>query len=1117
MLQLILGRAHSGKSRRMNERMRALAQVGERSLVLVPEQYSVEKEREILAALGNQAASFVEVINFQRLSDVVFRAAGGGAAEYIDRSGKLLVMARALDSVRGELRLYRAAAERPEFLQHLIAVADEFAGYGVRTEELLSLSTAESEPLASKLADLSLICETYRSMLSADYADPMERTALAAERLAEQEIFAETHIFIDAFQDFTPAQFDILARLCVQAKSVTAALCLDSVSGKSAAFHRTRKTAARLLRCAQDCGAQVRCEFCAPESEGISEGIAAVERILLSPEAAEEEPCAQGVRVACTGDIYDELDYVCREIRTLVRDEGMRYRDIAVVARQAAGYVNAASALFARYEIPFFMDKSSDVIQKPLPHFILSAIDVVTRGFAFEDLFGFLKTGLAPLEEEEIDRLENYAYAWNLQGKRAWTKPFVRHPDGYNRAFDEEASARLAELDALRERAVEPLLRFEEAFLHAGAVDKARAICALLTELAVPEKLEKQAEQLREDGYAVLASETEQLWGIVTEALSQMALLCENEIAPRRFRELLKLVISGYDVGTIPTSLDQVVIGSADMMRIGAARVVFVIGCNEGVFPCGQMDEGLLNDHDRAQLAAHEVTLAPGARERMMDENFYLYAALTAASERLYITYRQSETVGEQGGARPARVLERLLRRMPALRVEYTGLDSNVLHRIECRQTALSYLAENAGKETRFTEELRGYFTAHGEGERVQRLRADEPCRREYIGTRAQVKQLYGDRELSPTSLERYVKCKFSYFCHYGLRAKERKKNAFDALESGTFMHFVLERYAAQLARNEEMLQWDRARRDAEVRSIVRDYVREQLPDYEELGARFRFRLGRLCDILCAFIENLTCELRNSRFRPAAFEMEVGKEISPLVIEGGGARILVRGKIDRLDVYEQDGKRYIRIVDYKTGKKDFSYSEIYQGLGMQLLLYLFAAWSGGDRALGGEVVPAGCCYAPVRDEPIVVADPEITDEALEEMRRENARTSGLIIRDEEIWKALDKSEKYDFLPLVRDRSGKVDPEKSDTYTLEQLGKLRVYAESLLLRINEEIAEGEITINPFDDAAQDGLHSCQYCEMRPICRYDGKRTARREYPRFRRAEFWERIEGGEQDG
>lgn len=1096
MLRLYLGPAGSGKSAEIGRELLELAgwETPPRLLVLVPEQYTVQKEREVLELLGNRRGSAVEVLNFRRLCDVVFRETGGGAEQPIDDSGRMLLMARALAAVKGELSVYRRAAERPEFLEKLLSLYDEFQNYRI-SRALLRERTAGEGELGGKIADLTLIFEAYDALYIGESQSPPDLMALCADKLAGSGALAGAKVYLDGFKDFTPAQYE-LCELLLRRCDLTLALCCDGLSGESPLFESSRGTARRLLRSAQ--AASVEAET--RQFEVHDGPLAPVERALRElTGAGAAEPCP-AARAFAADDPFDEIDQIATEILRLVREEGYRFRDFVLIARDAGDYRDVLEAVFPKYGIPFFADSEESALSKPLVKYLMRALDCVTRGFRREDFFEYLKSGLTPLEPAEVCELQSYCAGWNLTGS-ALTKPFTKHPDGLLALFDEESSARLAALEELRERAVSPLLRLA-ARAEEGPSELAAALYDLMEEEGVFERLLERAELLAAGGYHKLAEECRRIGGKTVEALSQLARFCGEETETSRFAELFLLAMGSLGVETIPTLLDSVTLGSANLVRTSQPKCVFVIGFCEGVFPAAVSESGLLSDAERRELAELSFALSPSAERRAAEEQFFLYTALTAPSERLYLSAPAADS---RGGERRISYLFTIL-------ITRLGLSRTRLHGpldLEGEARAAEYCFLHSGEEDELAQYLAGYFERTGrpldfsrvrraEQEREGRLRLSEP---------GLAGRLYGNRAQSPTGLERFIKCRFSYFCRYGLRVQERRKNELDALTAGTFIHSVLQCFAELVRRRGGFRALENA--GELIDQVVEDYRKEHFPDFEESGGRFQYLFRRLKDTVKEFALQLSEELSHSRFTPEGLELEIGGGgIAPLIIRREGENIVLRGVIDRLDVYERDGVRYLRVVDYKTGGKEFDFTEIYEGLSLQILLYLFCALEAG----GEQVRPAGVLYSRVHAPVVAVEERDCPPEEIERERRKLMRGSGLLIRDADILAAMDESGSFQNLPVKLTRGGEIDLERSDTATLPELALIRRHVERVLLRAAETLEAGDISINPYEGSEL----SCQFCEMSDICRSKGKKGGGRFLHRLTREEFFERI-GGDEDG
>ncbi|MBC8535305.1 PD-(D/E)XK nuclease family protein [Feifania hominis] len=1129
MLTLITGRAGSGKSRELNRRVRAHCEAGDRVIVLVPEQYTVRKERELLLELGNRLCASAEILNFSRLCDFVFRETGGVTADYIDAGGKSIVMQRALTELRGGLRYYGRAALRPEFIRKLLLTVSEFKTYRIAPADLRGSAGAVAQPeLADKLTDLAAIYETYNALLHEHYSDMEDDFERAGSKLVKERVFEPYDIFCDAFTGFSPAEMSLLGPLMRQAKSVTVTLCTDAFDpdadeiDDSGVFAPLQRTACSLFALARANGVPVARPVHLNGKNAFPPEIAHLEASLFESAGKPRDiPCG-ALTALCAADIYEETDYVARTIVRLVRTEGYRYSDFLVLSRSMESYQNVIEVVFHRYGIPYFLDTRTDTLTKPLVMLLFSAFEAVLSGYRYESVFAYLKTGLVGVAAEEIDVLENYVYTQKISGSK-WTVPWTANPFGFNREPDERSQELLWRINKTRAAVIGPLETFRAALRECGARAISTAVYELLLALGVPGMIEQKVAELTETGRPGLAAEYEQIWNILMHALDQMVLLLDDEITAKTYCEVLKLVLAQADIGKIPTSLDEVAVASAERTRTHGVRCCFVVGFGEGDFPRSDFEEGLLNDRDRLELQQHDILLSPTTERLAFEELFYVYCALTSAGERLYISYPKSGASGRE--KRPSYLLTQILALLPRLEMLY--LDERELtdpaarlERIEGRQPSFDYLLTLPPDDPLKTA-LERYFD--GLADYAARRREIDGAIRFAKGRLAldgadTPRLLYGERPmLSATSLERFQLCNFAYFCEYGLRIEPRRQVEFDAMQTGTFMHYILEQFGRRY-RPDEIRRFDAAAVRRVTDELVREYIAVYLPDFDERGARFRYLFSRLSRILYAFLEDMTADLRRSHFEPLAFELPIGEgqPIRPLILSDEQSSVAIRGYVDRVDGYERDGKLYIRIVDYKTGRKEFDYAAIHEGMGMQMMLYLFSLCAGGREYFGREIVPAGMLYAPVRLEVVAADHRDVTPDELAKLRRGRVRADGLLTEDTDILLAMDTSGTFETLPVSAMRGEQqeieLNPRRSKVASGARFAQLERFAEKKLLSIARQLKRGSIDINPYKDAPGRGLDSCAFCEMRPVCRFSPERGAHvRSLARMSAQEFWDSVE------
>ena len=982
MLKLMLGRSCTGKTTAILKTM--AAQAGERpQLLIVPEQHSHNCERRLCAAAGNTVSLHAEVLSFTRLASRVFSMAGGLAEPTLDAGGRLLLMDVALRSVAGQLKVYARPSRRPEFLSQLAATVDECKSAAISPEKLLEAAENVGGEAGDKFFDLSLICGAYDAFCQRQGADPRDRLTKLARMLETCPWAQGRDIYLDGFTDFTAQERLVLERLLEQAASVTVALTCDRLEGgEEDVFAPARRTAHKLLTLAQKAGMESQVEVRTVRSPA-AEGIERIEKKLFEAVPVPYAGTPAGVELYRAVSPWSEVERSAAELSRLCREEGYRWRDLAVTARSMETYGPLISLIFPRYGVPVFLARMDDVLQKPILALVTAAVDTAAGEYRYEDLFRYLKTGLTGVELEDVDRLENYALKWELRGN-AWTqkKPWDKHPGGYGLTWSGADKAMVAALDQLRRDLVAPLEKLRLAPEKTGS-GLSLTLYAFLEEIGLPGRLIQRAGELRETGDMVLAAEYEQLWQILCSTLEQCAaLLGDTPMDWEEFSRLFRLVLSQYQVGAIPVSLDRVTAGEMPRLAHKHCKVVYILGADDSQIPAAVPSPGLLGDEDRALLASLGLESAPRLTDKLWRELTILYETCTLPAERLIVSYPGAGTAGEE--RRPSLLVKRLRTLFPELPV----LDERSLGE-EFRYIAPRPALEAAGKDPAVAEALKNLPAFAPLVERMERAATLE---RGSL-TRPTVEALYGRRvPMSASRMDKYKSCHFSYFMQYGLKAKPRKAAGFQAPEYGTFVHYVLEHILQQRQDKEIPTR-------QQVAQVVKRYVEEELGGLAGETPRFRYLFRRLEKSVYAVVENVCQELSRSDFAPLAFELGFGGRdgpLPPVELEADGVTVSVSGFVDRVDGWEKDGRLYLRVVDYKTGRKSFDLTDVKNGLGLQMLLYLFTLKEEGKELFGREIVPAGVLYLPAR-EALVAGSRAMSEEERQRAVDKELTRKGLIL------------------------------------------------------------------------------------------------------------------------
>lgn len=1095
MLKLLLGRAGTGKSTAL---FRAMTEEGQRrpQLLIVPEQHSHDAERRLCALAGNAASLHTEVLSFTRLASRVFSVAGGLAEPTLDAGGRLLLMDVALKQVQDHLKVYARPSRKPQFLSQLAATVDECKAAAITPEKLWEVAQAAEGETADKFSDLSLICGAYDALCAERGADPRDRLTKLAAALEETAWAADRDVYIDCFTDFTAQEKRVLEQLLKQAHSVTVALTCDRLTGgEEDVFSAARRTALGLLALAKKAGVAAEAETRVTPSVHAAQEIGEIEKHLFEPVIVPQKGIPEGVELYRARTPFAEVERCAAMLRQLIMEEGYRCREVAVTARSMEAYGPLIDLIFPRYGLPVFLARMDDVLQKPVLTLVTAALDAVAGDYAYEDMFRYLKTALAGLTPDETDRLENYVLKWDIRGSR-WTQKadWNMHPQGYGLDWKEEDKAEVAELDALRRKVIAPLeaLRKTEEKTGQGL---SLALYAFLEDIGLPERLTQRSNDLRERGEAGLAAEYQQLWDILCAGLEQCAgLLGEVPMDWEEFARLFKLVLSQYEVGAIPVSLDRITAGEMPRLAHKRCRVLYILGADDSQIPAVAPSPGLLQDEDRTLLAQYGLESAPKLTDKLWRETTILYDTCTLPSDRLTVSYPEA---GSDGGERRASFLVKKLRTLfPDLPLLTEG-DGGF--RLSAPRPALELAL---GSEP-VSEALRGL---PGYAPLLERMERSTHLERGHL-TRNAVDLLYGKRvPMSASRMDKYKSCHFSYFMQYGLTAKPRKRAGFAATDYGTFVHYVLEHILQE--REEGKLPTR-----AEVSAVVVQYVEEKLGGLEGETARFRYLFARLEKTVYAVVKNVCEELDRSDFKPIAFELGFGTKDAPLPpveLTVDGVTVSVTGLVDRVDGWEKDGRLYLRVVDYKTGRKSFDFTDLWNGLGLQMLLYLFTLQDKGKELFGGrEVVPAGVLYLPARDEP-VAGSRSMTEAERQKAVDKQLIRKGLVLDDAEVLAAMEHGEEgFRFLPLKVRTSGEVTGDA--LVSAERLGRLKRHTQQILESIAQELAAGKISADPFWEG--EDHNACKWCDYAAACQFrEGSGgDCKRWLSGVKAEEFWSRLE------
>lgn len=1078
MLTLLLGTDWTANSRQILRRISDdVVQKKTGRILMVPELISHSTERQLCETAGDTACRYAEVLSFTRLASRVSDAVGHGAKECLDNGGRIVAMASAARQLHSRLKAYAAVETRPEFLTGLIDAIDEFKRCCITPADLMAASRQTEGSLAQKLEELSLLLECYDSLCHQGKRDPRDQMTWLLEEL-EDSSYARDHVFyIDGFPDFTRQHMAILEHLIANSADVTVSLNCDAPGSKQIAFEKAGQTAADLIRCAKRLGVKVAVETVSAQEGPLTP---VCEKIFQG----KIDNCIPGdcLQLYRTETIYQECVAAAERVVELVCS-GERYRDIGVVCADAAAYINTLEMVFERCKIPAYLSGTEDILEKTVLSAVLIAVDTALNGFEQQDVLRYLKSVLSPLELEICDEVENYAKLWNINGNR-WLEDWTKHPDGLGCDETEESVRILSHLNDARKLAVEPLQNLRREFMQAeNLVQQVKALYTFFEQIELAGRLALLAKELDEQGDHRNGQILNQLWEILTGALEQMHDVLGNTVwDTETFTRLFKLLLSQYDVGTIPPVLDSVTVGPVSAMRCQQTKHLIVLGALEGSFPGYGGSSGILTDQERVALRKMGVPLTGGAMEGLQAEFGEIYGVFCGACKTI--------TVSCPGG-QPSFVYRRLCELAGSEKSPSISLGAALCDEME----AGAYLARM---------DLMDHADVMGLADTYRQF---VKKREHSLGniTQENIHLLYRNKlKLSASQVDKQAQCRLSYFLQYGLRAKQRKEATVDPAEFGTYVHAVLEETAREVKElgGFHKVSLEDTLAIANHHSI--QYAHNRFGQLETSRVDYLFR--RNSQELSLIVRELWDELHDSKFEPVDFEVAFGTDdgLPAIATPGAAMDAQLRGFVDRVDVWQDGENAYFRVVDYKTGKKTFDYCDVFNGLGLQMLIYLFALEQEGSKLLGDMPVPAGVQYFPARV-PLVSADGLLSDEEAFAARRKLWKRSGLLLAQEDVLSAMESGENTHRMPFSKKKDGSLSGDIADT---RQMQLLKAYVFSLLGKMVDEIASGCVVPNPYTRGSSH--NACTYCPYSSICHLETV-TERRNYKTMTAQRFWEEVE------
>lgn len=1074
MLNLILGVDWvANQNRILSMIAEDVAQERDGRILLVPELMSHNTERRLCEAAGDTASRFAEVLSFTRLVRRVSDQIGYATEDCLDDGGRIVAMAAAVQAVGSRLKAYAAVGTKPEFLVGLVDAVDEFKRCCISPADLSKASQNTQGSLAQKLEELALVYESYDGVCLHGKKDPRDQMQWLLDALRDCS-YGEDHVFyVDGFPDFTRQNLAVLEHLIRVSSNVTVSLCCDEVSSSKLAFEKAGQTAAEFLRIARRLGVEVSVEYVPALNARVTDVCSK-----LFEGTFTKKP--ENITLFRSASVYQETLQVAQRIKQLIAD-GCRYRDIGILCGNISAYRNVLATVLQRAEIPGYLSGTDSILEKPMISTVIAAIDTAMSGFDQKDVLRYLKTPCSPLGADICDKIENYVIKWGISGN-GWLQNWTYHPYELGGKWNEETTDLLYELNAARSLAMQPLADLRDGLKKSRNIaQQVQALYRFFEDISLAEKLQNIAEEYS-DADNRTAQIFNQLWEILVSALEQLHETVGQCVwEPDVFSRLFRLLLSQYSVGTIPATLDSVTVGSVSAMRCEQLKHLFVMGATEGSFPAFGGVTGVLTDSERTELRTLGLPLTGGAIDGLQIELSEIYGAFNGTTETITVSCPAGQ---------PSFVYERLRKFAGCTENTETDTFSQILN----PSSAAAFLV----RENRY--------------DIAQRLDLSETYNaiRKKISHKLgvisfdSVKKLYGKKlRLSASKVDLQRKCRFSYLLRYGLQLEERKPITVDPAEFGTYVHYVLEKTVADVMELGGFASVSLEKTTEIARCHGQAYAKSRFAELD--SERMTYLFKRNDQELDKVVEDLWDELHISAFLPKFMELgfDVGEAMAPIEIQGTQMDGVLRGFVDRVDIWNTEKKNYFRVVDYKTGKKSFDYCDVLNGVGLQMLLYLFALQENGQELIGENATPAGVQYFPARAGYLSLKGvPD--EESARKARKDELKRKGLILANEDVIHAMEPLDSPYRLSCSRTKKGSLSGDVASEGDLQQL---KTYVFHVLRKVVDEIASGVVEPNPSYRDERD--NSCVYCPYSQICHKESVEGFR-YFKSVNAGEFWETV-------
>ena len=1074
-LNIIYGRSGTGKSKYIYESIKN--KLGSNKVFLiVPEQCNLSAEKKLFEVINKNSLIDAEILTLSRMAYRVLSEIGG-VYNHLSKAGKDMLIFDLLSKEKNNLNFLGKSEKNIDIVNRMFT---EFKKHGISVNDLENANIEDSYT-SLKVKDITLLYEKYEEKLANNFIDENDSLSILAENLSKTDMFKDSIIYIDEFLGFTPQEYRVFEELCKKCQEITVGVATDNLdtntSKEKDIFYFNKKYVNKLIKIAKQNKYEIE-EIKLEETPRFKkEELKFLEENLYTGKGKYNNDI-KNIKLFLANNPYTEMEYVAQNIHNLVKNCGYNYKDIGIIAEEIEKYSEDAKAVCNKYDIPLFIDEKKELNQNILIKFILAMLDIFAKNWSFDSIFNYLKIGLLPIENEDIYILENYCRKWGIKGSKFYNKEFE-----YEQINDAQER-----LENLRKQIVEPLLKFKQEISSNRTVTQiTKEIYKFIIDNKINEILDRK---LKEYNNIEISDEYNTSYKLLVSILEDLCLVFKDEkVTFEKYKDLLEVGLNSSELGKIPATQDQVVLGDTERTRSNKLKVVFVIGINDGNFPKANRVEGYLNDKDREVLANVGIELAKNSIDSLYEEQFNIYRTLTTPEEMLFLSYSSSDKEGKS--IRPSILIKKIKRAFPCLIEESDVVEKRYVKTNEkatFEEVLQIYKDYLDGKE--IPEEWKNLLRYFYRKDRKRFKRAISGIYYSNVAqdiSKENIEKLYGNvLRTSVSRLESYRRCPFSFHMTYGLKLKEKEELKIEAIDTGSFMHEVIDLFFKELDESGKSV---KEIRDEEILKIVNRIVEMLLGTSRyyifSISAKFRLLTRRLKKVVYQSICYIVYSLKYSDFKLFGHEIEfsnTGKfKTINLEIENG-KKVEIIGKIDRLDTAKLGENQYVRIVDYKSSYKDLDLNQVEAGLQIQLITYLDAICEQTDFEASGVL------YMGLIDN-VVKNAKNMSEEEIETKIRNNFKMKGLILADISVVKLMDnklQAGASDIIPVYISKDGTISEKKSSVISKENFDGLQKQVKETIKEISKEILKGKVDIKPYNYNKKTG---CDYCKYKTICMFN----------------------------